>query len=264
MIYKEELERIRTELLERKTDLQQEIKHLPPGEFMCIEQGGLRKYLQRIPASGNRKKEHRYGIKKNPELLSALVRKEYVTEALKTVETDIRALDTAVNKYRPIDENSVMEKFVAKYPELTDCIYRDAIDDEEWKNRFSRMEGYHPENLKHTAYDGTPGRSKNELYIASRLDHHGVTYRWDKPTGIPGLYRVPDFTIKRKKDGKVIYWEHMGMMYNLEDRIDNKRKLEEYEAVGIVPWENLILTYDTKDGGLRGELIEAMIVGWLL
>lgn len=239
MIYMEELERIKEELLERKTDLQQEIEQLPSGEFMCVEQGGIRKYLQRIPASGNRKKEHRYGIKKNPELLSALVRKEYVTKALKTIDRDISALETAVNKYRP-------------------------IDDEEWRNRFSRMDGYHPENLKHTSYDGTPSRSKNELYIASRLDHHGLIYRWDKPTGIPGLFRVPDFTIKRKKDGRIIYWEHMGMMYNLEDRIDNKRKLEEYEAAGIVPWENLILTYDTRDGGLRGELIEAMIIGWLL
>lgn len=264
MIYKEELERIREELLERRSDLQQEMKQFPPGEFMCTEQGGVRKYLQRIPATGNLKKEHRYGIKKDPDLLSALVRKEYVKKTLKTIDRDIDALEAAVKKYRAIDENSVMAEFVAKYPELAECIYRDTIDDEEWKNRFSRMDGYHPENLKHTSYDGTASRSKNEMYIASRLDHYGLPYRWDKPTGIPGLFRVPDFTIKRKKDGKIIYWEHMGMMYDLERRIDNKRKLEEYEAAGIVPWENLILTYDTREGGLRGELIEAMIRGWLL
>ena len=264
MIYKDDLERILRELIERKNDLLEEMKHLPVGEFYCTDQNGYRRYMQRIPATGNRKKEHRYGIKKNPELLSALVRKEYVKKALKMIEKDITTLEAAVRKYQPIDENSVMEGFIAKYPELIDGIYRDAVDAEEWKNRFSRMDGYHPENLRHTSYDGTASRSKNELYIASRLDHYGLTYRWDTPTGISGLYRVPDFTIKRKKDGKIIYWEHMGMVYDLESRIDYKRKLEEYEEVGIVPWDNLILTYDTRNGGLRGELIEAMIIGWLL
>lgn len=264
MVYKTDLERIKEELLERKSDLLQELKHLPDGEFMSTEYNGVRKYLQRLPAKGNRKKERRYGIKKKPETLMGLVRKKYIKEAIPAIEHDIKTLKAALESYRTIDENSVMEGFIAKYPELADGIYGATFDAEEWKNRFSRMDGYHPENLRHTSYDGTASRSKNELYIASRLDHYGLTYRWDKPTGIPGLYRVPDFTIKRKRDDKTIYWEHMGMMYDLESRIDNKRKLEEYEAAGIVPWDNLILTYDTRDGGLRGELIEAMIRGWLL
>lgn len=264
MIYREELERIKRELLERKADLQEELTDLPPGEFMCVEQGGVRKYLQRIPATGNLKKERRYGVKKNPELLNRLVRKEYVVKALDLIDKDIKAIEAALKKYQPIDENSVMDRFIDKYPELTSGIYRDVIDADAWINRFPRIENYHPENLINTSADGTARRSKNELYIASQLDHYGITYRSDCPTGIPGLFRIPDFTIIRKRDGKIIYWEHMGMMYDLESRIDNKRKLEEYEEAGIVPWENLILTYDTKDGGLRGELIEAMIKGWLL
>jgi len=40
--------------------------------------------------------------------------------------------------------------------------------------------------------------------------------------------------------------------------------LQEYEEAGIVPWDNLIITYDTIEGGLRGDLIEAMIKCWLL
>lgn len=264
MVYREELERIERELLERKEDLIKEMADLPEGELLCTDTTDGRRYMQRIPATGNRKKEHRYGVKKKPQLLKDLVRKEYVKKALKIIERDIKTLETAVKKYQPVDENSVMETFIAKYPELSDCIYGGVFDEEKWKKRFSRIENYHPENLKHTALDGTGSRSKNEIYIASRLDHHGLTYRWDTPTGIPGLYRVPDFTIKRKRDGKIIYWEHMGMMYDLESRIDNKHKLEEYEKAGIVPWDNLILTYDTRNGGLRANLIEAMIIGWLL
>ena len=54
------------------------------------------------------------------------------------------------------------------------------------------------------------------------------------------------------------------MMEDMEYRIDNKRKIEEYEEFGIVPWDNLILTYDTIDGGLRADYIEAIIKGILL
>lgn len=264
MVYKEELERIRQELIERKADLQRELYRLPVGELICTDSGGYRRYMQRMPATGNRKKEHRYGIKKKPEILSGLVRKEYIEAALSVIDQDIRAVELAAKRYKPIDENSIMASFVEEYPELTNEIYGNRMDVEAWKNAFSRIENYHPENLKSTYIDGTGSRSKNELYIASRLDHHGIIYRWDCPTGIPGLYRVPDFTCLRKRDHKIIYWEHMGMMYDLESRIDNKRKLEEYEDAGIVPWDNLILTYDTPNGGLRADLIEASIYGWLL
>ena len=44
----------------------------------------------------------------------------------------------------------------------------------------------------------------------------------------------------------------------------NELKFVEYENSGIVPWENLIVTYDTEDGGIDARIIEGMIIGWLL
>ena len=264
MYYRNDLERIQRELAEKKEDLLRELIDMPEGRFMCTEQDGYRRYLQRIPAKGNRKKEHRFGIKDREDVLNGLVRKEYLEGALKIIDQDIRALNLAVRRYKPVDENSIMEDFIKKYPELREAVYSSNIDIEEWKEAYERIEGYHPENLKHTAADGTRSRSKNEIYIASRLDHYGIIYRWDCPTGIPGLKRVPDYTILRVRDWKVLYWEHLGMMDVPEYRIENKKKIEEYEKVGIVPWDNLMLTYDTIGGGLRADLIEATIKGWLL
>ena len=264
MVYKEELERICRELTERKADMMDELKYLPEGQFFCTDQEGYRRYMQRIPATGNRKKEHRYGIKKKPEVLNGLVRKEYVTEALKVIDQDIRALDLACKRYRPIDENTIMSPFLADYPELVKGIYPQEIDPEEWKNRFQRIDDFHPEDLKHTNADGKTKRSKNELYIESRLNHYGLIFRVDCPTGIPGLYRNPDFSILRRRDWKVIYWEHCGMMNDPVYRNRNERRLKDYERAGIVPWDNLIVTYDTLEGGLRGDLVEAMIKCWLL
>lgn len=264
MIYKEELERIRRELIERKEDLLCEMKELPAGELMIVDQGDLRKYLQRLPAKGNRKKEHRYGIKKKPDVLNSLVRKEYVTDTLKVIDQDIRAVELACKRYKPIDEETIMKQFLEKYPELVSGIYHRTINPDEWVKQFPRIDDFHPEDLKHISYNGVRSRSKNELYIASRLDHYGIIYRWDCPTGIPGLYRNPDFSILRRRDWKVIYWEHCGMMDVPSYRYNNEKRLRDYEKAGIVPWDNLIVTYDTVEGGLRGDLIEAMIKCWLL
>ena len=62
MYYRNDLERIQRELAEKKEDLLRELIDMPEGRFMCTEQDGYRRYLQRIPAKGNRKKEHRFGI----------------------------------------------------------------------------------------------------------------------------------------------------------------------------------------------------------
>ena len=62
----------------------------------------------------------------------------------------------------------------------------------------------------------------------------------------------------------MIYWEHCGMMDISSYKRTNQQKLKEYEAVGIVPWDNLIVTYDTVEGGLRADIIDAMIKCWLL
>jgi hypothetical protein len=37
-----------------------------------------------------------------------------------------------------------------------------------------------------------------------------------------------------------------------------------YEEYGIVPWSNLILTYDDASGGIDVKLVDGLIRGWLL
>lgn len=264
MYHLDELARIRRNLVEKKETLTEELNALPEGVLFCTENEGYKKYYRRLPAVGNRKKERRYGIKSNVKLMNKMVRKSYVEKTLPIIDRNIEVLDYAIKNYLPVDEQSVMEPLLTRFPEISDGIYREPINSQEWKDYFDRIEDYHSESLRQTAADGTKMRSKNEVYISSRLDYYGLTYRSDCPTGIPNLYRVPDFTVLRKKDNQPIYWEHMGMMDNYEYRIDNKRKIEEYEAVGIVPWKNLIITYDTVEGGLRADIIEMMIKAWLI
>ena len=264
MFYQNELERIRRELEERKEDLYRELASLPEGELLCTDENGNRRYYQRLAAKGNRKKEHRYGIKKKPDLLNALIRKKYVTNALTAIDADLKAMDLVCNSFEPQDELSVMNDFLSRYPEFQKGIYRQPYNIELWQNEVERIDNYHPEDLKQTDAHGIKRRSKNEVYIASRLDHYELVYRSDCPTGIPGLRWAPDFTILRIPDLKKIYWEHLGMMGDPDYREHNKIKIKDYESAGIVPWDNLILTYDPNGGDMRADIIEAVIQTRLL
>ena len=161
-------------------------------------------------------------------------------------------------------KESVMSGFLNKHPELRAGIYHGIPSDKEWADDYSAPESFHEERLIHTSAQGSMMRSKNEVYIASRLDHYGIPYRYEAPIAHPDVTRIPDFTIKRPRDGKIIYWEHLGMPENEAYMQDNERKLVEYRDAGITPWNHLIITYDMGGGNIDAKLIDAMIQGWLI
>ena len=99
MTYKNELIRIRNVMNERVDDLNKEMQVLPEGLLTVIYSNGKYKYYQRFPATGNRKKERRYGITSKPDMILGLVRKRYILSALSSLEKDISMMDNLLIKY---------------------------------------------------------------------------------------------------------------------------------------------------------------------
>ena len=263
MIYLTELQRIANALKEIQTDLSSEMSRLPDGRFYSYDRNGTRYYYKRIPKTGNLKKERRQGIGKDPGTLNALVRKEYVTEALRRIAKDIDCLESVLDNYVPFDENSVMDEFTRKYPELSSGVYLGTHGLEEWADSYNHQSNYHKEHLTSTARDGSKRRSLGEILIGAKLDHYKIPYRYEAPAH-PDLSYIPDFKIRRPRDGKIMFWEHIGMVTDEAYMARNRKKFDDYESVGIVPWDNLIISYNQIDGGINEKLIDALIQGWLL
>lgn len=57
----------------------------------------------------------------------------------------------------------------------------------------------------------------------------------------------------------LMYWEHCGMVNDPAYMRHHKWKLKMYEKAGIVPWKNLILTYDNEQGNIDARIIDAEI-----
>ena len=105
-------------------------------------------------------------------------------------------------------------------------------------------------------------RSKSELIIAEKLDALEIPYRYDALIYYKNLVFSPDFTIYL--NGILKYWEHCGMMSDPKYREYNTWKLGIYDEMGIVPWDNLIITYDAVDGAVNSAAIDAEIRNRLL
>jgi hypothetical protein len=117
---------------------------------------------------------------------------------------------------------------------------------------------YKPEEKIHTTSRGLKVRSKSELIICEIFYKYGIEFRYEEVIYINGRRLEPDFIIRRKSDGKIFYWEHCGMMELPKYRKRYYEKRDLYEFCDIVPWDNMIFTYD-KDGSIDSEYIEAIV-----
>lgn len=108
-------------------------------------------------------------------------------------------------------------------------------------------------------------RSKSEVIIADALKREGIPYRYEYPVFLKHLGEVyPDFTVLNVRERKEIYWEHLGMMDDIDYVEYALKKMEAYEANGIFAGENLILTYETKKNPLNPKTVTRMIKRYLL
>ena len=122
---------------------------------------------------------------------------------------------------------------------------------------------YRPEEKRHITSRGLKVRSKSELLIIEQLYDYLLPTRYEQVIHIDGYNLAPDFTIRRA-DGKIFYWEHEGLTNETKYLERQIKKSQIYASAGIVPWDNLIVTYDTADGNIDLRIIKATIESRLI
>ena len=122
------------------------------------------------------------------------------------------------------------------------------------------------ERLIHNTLHGEMVRSKSELTIADRLYSNKIEYTYEQPLTLGKNTRYPDFTIEDSDTGRRYYWEHCGMLIDPSYGERWEKKLKWYRYNGVLPWQDgggengaLIVTEDTRDGGISSKNIEEII-----
>ena len=88
-------------------------------------------------------------------------------------------------------------------------------------------------------------RSKTEVIIADMLYSNDIAYRYEQEVSLgPGYICHPDFTIMRKSDAKIFYWEHFGRLTDLQYAEEFVTKLNMYARAGITTADDLLITWE--------------------
>ena len=105
-------------------------------------------------------------------------------------------------------------------------------------------------------------RSKSEAIIADLLDSYNMHYKYEEPLLIDRKKYLPDFTVISNYEK--VYWEHFGMTHDSTYREAMEIKLDDYAKAGIIPWKNLVVTFETEDGAIDAARINEIIRNMLL
>lgn len=122
----------------------------------------------------------------------------------------------------------------------------------------------HPESLIHKGIANTYLRSKSEVLIDMVLRKYHIPFRYECELVLNDTIIFPDFTIRHPHTGEYYYWEHFGLMDSLSYTDRTVSKLRLYTSNGIVPGNNLITTYETKNIPLTIQTIEKTIEFYFL
>ena len=253
-----ELHEISTYLINRKKYVDKELTKCPAGHLVMEKQHGKHTLVRSITVDGVR---HRRNLASDEPEVIMLVRKELLRMEQRNLVSNWKALVHCGKHMKLFDHTIALHQISERFPILDSAITTQAMYDPdalEWETAAYEQYDYLPEEKRHTTSRGIKVRSKSELLIAEKLYDYSIPARYEQIIHLDGYDLAPDFTIRRA-DGKIFYWEHEGLtntrMY-LERQL---KKSQIYAANNIVPWDNLIITYDNSDGNIDLRIITATI-----
>lgn len=242
-------------LLKRIVRRSNELAGLPNNNLIATNsKGRIQYYLTRYE---NRKEIRKYLGKKDEALRKSLQEKRYLEKAAKHCRKNIEMLELIWDSFLPTDPEEAMASEALAYHEQEQAnqLVYGYQSDTRWKQRKLSIKNgyplYRPEELKHTAIDGTVTRTKSEAHIINLLVSKGLPYVYELPRKFCGRLKSPDFTVYDRKHNREILIEHMGRMDLDSYRENQYDKLGLYIASGWVPNVNLLLTFDDADGKIN-------------
>lgn len=237
--------------------IRRELPSLPAGSLCCKTVRGKQYYYQYqyLPSEqteGSRSEKQRYLSSKDASIRSALTQKAYCRAAAKLLSRNVLAAEEFLAEYTPYDPSDIWASLPAVYrqdpqrsPAAVQARERDAAV-RTWLSEETNARPPYPDHLIYRSPQGLPVRSKSESLIAAMLDARRIPFRYEAPLPIDDKLFFPDFTILRRSDHQIFYWEHFGMMDDETYRQHACDKLRYYAEAGILPFKNLIATYESQ------------------
>lgn len=220
--------------------LQKQIDEAPPGKIYCSRDNARGRVRWEVIEDG----KCTYLPFAKRELAMQLAEKRLNVRKLSDNRQELKAIRAYLWHHH--EGPSGTEKLLQKSPVLTSLI-GSLNAGKEWMEKPYKKNPVFPEYLSISAPDGQTVRSKSEAEIITVLIELGIPYRYECAVIEDGKIYYPDFTLWLPEYNVIKYWEHLGKIDDPSYRKEAFHKISWYIDHGIVPQENLILSYETKD-----------------
>ena len=257
-----DLEKTKKELNGKILELGKAVASAPEGTLIIEKRRGYTEYYQRLSNSPDTPVRKKYITRENLWLVRALAQKDYDIRLLKVLKArlekinKISLLNLSDDELYEVYENLAPErkKFV-KPAFLTDEQFA-----EQWLNIPFTPLGFRPEDVNFYYTDrGERVRSKSEVIIANALYHAGIPYKYECPLTINGQTFYPDFTILNMNTREEIYFEHFGMMDDMDYLDKALKKIDFYEYYGLIQSGKVVCTFESKSHPLDTRVLAKVI-----
>lgn len=278
-IYRDQIDKMVYEMKKMLEDYTAEYKlnYDPADEthLICSRNHGRDTYYRAHRENG---KYVRKSINGDQNAVNALARKEYLRIVIDALKNNIDALEGSYRRWEDLDLDAIKTQMYKACRELPDeCFFangagRSRVISESDEKKLSRHRDwakepyekshYKPEQRRLPTSAGINVRSKSEQHIVEQLVNYGIPFRYEQVIHIGDISYSADFTF-RDCNMEPFYWEHAGMM-NVQGYVDGYyRKINAFRGAGIVPWRNLIITYDI-DNVINIPMIKSIIENELI
>jgi len=248
------------QLLQEKAE--DNLKGAPDGTLRLGRSQGCTQYFH---CSEDTRPSGKYIPKGDVELAKKLAQKGYDGKILKLTTKRLRQLEVILKDY---SDDEIAKVFLSEHHERQKLIvpveetYEQKMD--RWIAKPYTGKGFGETDPVITTDKGLRVRSKSERFMANYFDSLGIPYKYECPLFLKPYGSIyPDFTFLSMKTSKEIYWEHEGMMDNPEYARTAVKKIELYEKNGIIPGDNLILTFETSVSVLDKNILDIFIQRYL-
>ncbi len=254
------VEEILVELSIQEDKLLKEIKGLPTGKFISNKNGDYTKWFL------TKGKKRTFLPHTEKTKAQRILLREFKEFLLKNVQLDEKLLSSYLD-HKALMESEFMQRFKSSkdYVDLLGDCFGD-VDAEilEWIMEPFHPNELYPEHLIHETKSNILVRSKSEVLIADALYENNIPFKYECPLVLNGGIYYPDFTCMNPFKKKIFYWEHFGMLDDLNYAGKTIAKESLYINNGIIPSIQLITTYETKEYPLVRKAVQRNIDSFLL
>lgn len=209
--------------------------------------------------------ESKYAKSDEYKMVKKIIQRDYeiaVNNKLRKMEKEI---EKTIKRCDFEDIHSIYNKLpLSKRNIVVPIVETDEMYIERWKSENAGNQNIYFDGNQITN-NGEKVKSKSEKIIADMFEKYNVPYVYEPYLELSiGHIVYPDFAVLNVRERKTIYWEHLGLIDNVDYAKKNMLKIYDYSRSGYHLGENLILSMETSETPLNSKEVLHNIMSYCI